>query len=89
MAAVHEQHTRMVLMINGVIDVVMALLLWLLRDIFGTPQAVGIAIGIYVAAAGWRMLVAGAPAPMSEAAQLSSNSSRPSIGLRQMTSSPD
>src|SRR5262245_7469633 len=48
---------RVALLINGVIDVAVALLLWLLRDIFGTAQAVGIAIGIYVAAAGWRMLV--------------------------------
>ena len=73
MAAVREQHPRMVLMVNGVIDVVMALLLWLLRDIFGTPQAVGIAIGIYVAAAGWRMLLSpDAPAPTVEVAQLSS-----------------
>ena len=73
MAAVREQHPRMVLMVNGVIDVVMALLLWFVRDIFGTPQAVGIAIGIYVAAAGWRMLLSpDAPAPTVEVAQLSS-----------------
>ncbi len=82
MAAVREQHARMVLMVNGVIDVVMALLLWLVRDIFGTPQAVGIAIGIYVAAAGWRMLLSpDASAPTREVAQLSSTHPDPALEL--------
>jgi uncharacterized membrane protein HdeD (DUF308 family) len=52
---------RAALLTNGVIDVATALLLWFLRDIFGTAQAVGIAIGVYVAAAGWRMLVSPDP----------------------------
>ena len=56
--AVRGPHpARIALLTNGVIDVAIALLLWLLRDVFGTAQAVGIAIGIYVAAAGWCMLV--------------------------------
>ena len=82
MAAVREQHARMVLMVNGVIDAVMALLLWFVRDIFGTPQAVGIAIGIYVAAAGWRMLLSpDAPAPTVEVAQLTSAHPDPALEL--------
>jgi uncharacterized membrane protein HdeD (DUF308 family) len=48
---------RVPLLVNGAIDVAMALLLWILRGYFGTAQAVGIAVGIYVAAAGWRMLL--------------------------------
>ena len=72
----------MVLMVNGVIDAVMALLLWFVRDIFGTPQAVGIAIGIYVAAAGWRMLLSpDAPAPTVEVAQLTSAHPDPALEL--------
>ena len=57
-------------------------LLWFVRDIFGTPQAVGIAIGIYVAAAGWRMLLSpDAPAPTVEVAQLSSAHPDPALEL--------
>jgi uncharacterized membrane protein HdeD (DUF308 family) len=60
--AVRGAHpARAALLTNGVIDVAIALLLWFLRDIFGTAQALGIAIGVYVAAAGWRMLVSPDP----------------------------
>ena len=52
-----EQPARVVLLVNGLIDLGIALLLWLLRNVFGTAEAVGIAIGLYVAAAGWRMLM--------------------------------
>jgi hypothetical protein len=55
--AVRDQRAGMVLLVNGLIDVAIALLLWFVRDIFGTAQAVGIAIGTFVAAAGWRMLL--------------------------------
>jgi hypothetical protein len=52
-----RQPARAALLVNGLIDVALVLLLWLLRHLVGPAQAVGIAIGIYVAAAGWRMLL--------------------------------
>ncbi len=58
------QVERMPLLVNGVVDVALALLLFLLRGLLGTVQAVGIAVGLYVAAAGWRMLLA--PAESAE-----------------------
>ena len=55
--AVRDQDARMFLLVNGLTDVAMALLLWFLRDIFGTTRVIGVAIGTYLAAAGWRMLL--------------------------------
>ncbi|HZN31693.1 MAG TPA: metallophosphoesterase [Xanthobacteraceae bacterium] len=71
---------RVALLINGVIDVAVVLLMWLLRDVFGTAQAVGIAIGIYVAAAGWRMLVS-PDLTAAEAAGAASESTHPDTKL--------
>ena len=72
-----ERHpARVALLINGLIDVAIALLLWFLRNIFGTAQAVGIAIGIYVAAAGWRLLLS-PDATAAEAADKESDQTHP------------
>jgi uncharacterized membrane protein HdeD (DUF308 family) len=52
-----QNPARVALLVNGLIDIAIVLLLWLLRHLVGPAQAVGIAIGLYVAAAGWRMLL--------------------------------
>jgi uncharacterized membrane protein HdeD (DUF308 family) len=79
--AVRGAHpARAALLANGVIDVSVALLLWLLRDVFGTAQAVGIAIGVYVAAAGWRMLVSPDPAA-AETAGAAADTTHPDAKL--------
>jgi uncharacterized membrane protein HdeD (DUF308 family) len=69
------QVERMPLLVNGVVDVALALLLFLLRGLLGTVQAVGIAVGLYVAAAGWRMLLA--PAESAEQASPAAASEHP------------
>ena len=48
---------RAPLLINGIIDIALALLLWFLRHSLGTTEVVGVVIGLFVIAAGWRMLM--------------------------------
>ena len=43
---------------NGFVDFGCAALLWYLNRIIGTERAIGIVVGAYIAAAGWRMLLA-------------------------------
>ncbi len=43
--------------VNGLVDFGCAALLWYLGRIIGTGQAIGIIVGIYIAAAGWRLLM--------------------------------
>src|SRR5262245_36092819 len=43
---------------NGFIDLGCAALLWYLSWIIGTERAIGIVVGAYIAAAGWRTLMA-------------------------------
>ena len=45
-------------LINGLLDIAGAALLWYLSRKIGTAQAVGIVVGTVIAAAGWRMLMA-------------------------------
>jgi Calcineurin-like phosphoesterase len=49
---------------NGLVDLGCAALLWYLNQIIGTERAIGIVVGAYIAAAGWRMLMA----PVEDAA---------------------
>jgi uncharacterized membrane protein HdeD (DUF308 family) len=80
--SVRDQSGRMVLLVNGLIDVLVALLLWLLRDIFGTAQAVGVAICIYVATAGWRMMLSpSSSVPGPSISQLRQTHPDPALGL--------
>jgi uncharacterized membrane protein HdeD (DUF308 family) len=44
--------------VNALIDFAAAALLWWLDRILGAERAIGIVIGLYVTAAGWRMLMA-------------------------------
>ena len=53
---------RVAAIVNGLVDFACAALLWYLSRIVGAEQAVGIIIGAYTAAAGWRMLMAPAEA---------------------------
>src|SRR6516165_8300638 len=49
---------RVPAVVNGLVDFGCAALLWYLSRIIGTERAIGIVIGVYIAAAGWRMLMA-------------------------------
>ena len=53
---------RVPAVVNALVDFACAALLWYLSRIIGAERAVGIIIGVYIAAAGWRMLMAPAEA---------------------------
>jgi len=52
------QPARLPQIINGLVDLGCAAILWYLSRLIGTEQAIGIIVGAYIAAAGWRMLMA-------------------------------
>src|SRR6516164_8655589 len=52
------QAPRVPTIVNGLVDFGCAALLWHLSLIIGTERAIGIVVGAYIAAAGWRMLMA-------------------------------
>src|SRR6516165_5086641 len=52
------QAPRVSTIVNGLVDFGCAALLWHLSRIIGTERAIGIVVGAYIAAAGWRMLMA-------------------------------
>ena len=53
---------RVPAVVNALVDFACAALLWYLSRIIGAELAVGIIIGAYIAASGWRMLMAPAEA---------------------------
>lgn len=53
-----EPSSRSATAVNGLIDISCAALLWFLSGLIRAEQAIGIATGAYIAAAGWRMLAA-------------------------------
>src|SRR5215831_20163377 len=57
---------RLPSLVNGLLDLAGAALLWYLSSKIGTGQAIGIVIGAVIAAAGWRMLMAPAEAVTPE-----------------------
>jgi uncharacterized membrane protein HdeD (DUF308 family) len=65
---------RAPLIVNGCTDFGCAALLWFLSRIIGAEQAVGIIVGAYIAAAGWRMFMAPAEAAAPDAIARSLNS---------------
>src|SRR6516164_156188 len=73
---------RAAAVINGLVDFAWAALLWHLSRIIGTEQAIGIVVGAYIAAAGWRMLMAPVEAatPAAAAEALSAHPDR-ELGL--------
>src|SRR5215831_14655330 len=52
------QAPRAPTIVNGLVDFGCAALLWHLSRVIGAERAIGIVIGAYIAAAGWRMLMA-------------------------------
>jgi uncharacterized membrane protein HdeD (DUF308 family) len=68
LSAWHQPRSaRVPLLINGLIDLGCAALLWQLTRLIGAQQAIGIVVGAYIAAAGWRMLMAPTGAVTPEA----------------------
>jgi uncharacterized membrane protein HdeD (DUF308 family) len=49
---------RIARIVNGIVDLGCAALLWFLSRIIGAELAVGIVIGVYIVSAGWRMFMA-------------------------------
>src|SRR6516162_1283316 len=49
---------RIPALVNGVVDLACAALLWYFSRIISPARAIGIVVGAYIAAAGWRMLMA-------------------------------
>jgi uncharacterized membrane protein HdeD (DUF308 family) len=73
---------RFPLILNGLLDFGCAAAIWYLNRLVGITSAIGIAIGIYIVAAGWRMVLAPSrTAASSDAAALALND-HPDLGLR-------
>jgi uncharacterized membrane protein HdeD (DUF308 family) len=72
---------RLPLMLNGFLDFGCAATIWYLSRFVGVASAIGIAIGIYIAAAGWRMVLAPAKTAQTDAAALALDH-HPDPGLR-------
>jgi uncharacterized membrane protein HdeD (DUF308 family) len=72
---------RFPLMVNGFLDFGCAATIWYLSRVVGVASAIGIAIGIYIAAAGWRMVLAPAKTAQTDAAALALDR-HPDPGLR-------
>ena len=83
LAAWHDPDTaRVPTVVNGLVDLGCAALLWHLGRIIGVERAIGVVVGAYIAAAGWRMLLAPVEAepPGAAAAGLSAHPD-PKLGL--------
>ena len=77
-----ERSARTAIAVNGLIDIFCAALLWYLSTLIRVEQAIGIAIGAYIAAAGWRMLAAPIEAAKPEAiAAAATSHPDPKLGL--------
>jgi uncharacterized membrane protein HdeD (DUF308 family) len=72
---------RFPLMLNGFLDFGCAATIWYLSSFVGVASAIGFAIGIYIAAAGWRMVLAPAKTAQTDAAALALDR-HPDPGLR-------
>ena len=69
-------------LVNGLLDLAGAALLWYLSRKIGTGQAIGVVIGVAIAAAGWRMLMAPAEAATPEGIAAAPNAHPdPGLGL--------
>jgi uncharacterized membrane protein HdeD (DUF308 family) len=67
--------------INGLVDLGCAALLWYLIRIIGAERAIGIIIGAFIAAAGWRMLMVPAQASTSDPVGAPTAHPDPELGL--------
>ena len=68
------------IVLNGLIDFGCAALLWFLIRLVGAARAVGIIVGIFILAAGWRLLLAPIETTVSAAARTDPNA-HPDPGL--------
>ena len=66
-----SQAPRVPALVNGLVDLGCAALLWQLSRTIGAERAIGIVVGAYIAAAGWRMLMAPLQAETPDAARAS------------------
>src|SRR5262252_9304349 len=72
---------RIPLILNAFLDFGCAATIWYLSRFVGIASAVGIAIGLFIVAAGWRMILAPAKAAQTDAAALALDH-HPDPGLR-------
>ncbi len=49
---------RLPLVLNGIVDLGCAAVIWYLSRFIGAVQAIGVIVGAYIVAAGWRLLMA-------------------------------
>src|SRR5262245_57321580 len=69
LTALGNSHTpRVPAVVNGLVDLGCAALLWRLSRIIGAERAIGVVVGAYIAAAGWRVLMAPAEVAAADAA---------------------
>ena len=54
----HEHPDRLPLVLNELVDFGSAAVIWFLSRFIGIAQAIGIIVGAYIVAAGWRLLMA-------------------------------
>ena len=71
---------RFPIIINGLIDFGCAALLWYLIQMVGAEQAVGIIVGVFILAAGWRLLLAPIETA-ARAAEVDDPTKHPDAGL--------
>jgi uncharacterized membrane protein HdeD (DUF308 family) len=72
---------RLPLVLNGLVDLGCAALIWYLSRFIGTAQAIGVIVGGYIMAAGWRLLMAPVEAAAPDTAATVLNV-HPDQGLR-------
>jgi uncharacterized membrane protein HdeD (DUF308 family) len=72
---------RVPALVNGLVDFACVVLLWYLSRVIGTGEAVGIIVGLFIVAAGWRLLMASDEA-LTPAPTTPESTTHPNPGLR-------
>jgi Calcineurin-like phosphoesterase len=82
LTARRDLHTaRVPAIVNGLVDFACVVLLWYLSRVIGTGEAVGIIVGLFIVAAGWRLLMASDEA-LAPARTTPESTTHPNPGLR-------
>lgn len=82
LTAWRDLHTaRVPAIVNGLVDFACVVLLWYLSRVIGTGEAVGIIVGLFIVAAGWRLLMASDEA-LTPAPTTPESTTHPNPGLR-------
>lgn len=82
LTARRDLHTaRVPAIVNGLVDFACVVLLWYLSRVIGTGEAVGIIVGLFIVAAGWRLLMASDEA-LTPAPTTPESTTHPNPGLR-------